>query len=271
MGIALGGVSLCLWVIVVTIFWTGSDTMAFATSLPIWACCLIFSFPALIAWLVFGSRIGLLGIIVWFAYGIVITDFLPPISRTGMEYYKMPPSPDARQIRVLTLYEGCEKSPPIEQISKLRADVIFVQGCSNYNRTLKFAYSIFGRTSYIKQIGSCAIIVRHGQIGPAQSITDTTGLIVDWIPENSSLAIRLINISLEPFEHRFDLYSPACWKYFHTLRFIHRKQLQYLFDTLREVGTQHGELPIIMAGNFSVAPQSPISPNSVPTFRIVSN
>ena len=206
LGIALGGVSLCLWVIVVTIFWTGSDTMAFATSLPIWACCLIFSFPALIAWLVFGSRIGLLGIIVWVAYGIVITDFLPPIARTGMEYYKMPPSPDARQIRVLTLYEGCEKSPPIEQISKLRADVIFVQGCSNYNRTLKFAYSIFGRTSYIKQIGSCAIIVRHGQIGPAQSITDTAGLIVDWIPENSSLAIRLINISLEPFEHRFDLY-----------------------------------------------------------------
>ena len=258
LGIALGGVSLCLWVIVVTIFWTGSDTMAFATSLPIWACCLIFSFPALIAWLVFGSRIGLLGIIVWVAYGIVITDFLPPIARTGMEYYKMPPSPDARQIRVLTLYEGCEEPPPIEQISKLRADVIFVQGCSNYNRTLKFAYSIFGRTSYIKQIGSCAIIVRHGQIGPAQSITDTAGLIVDWIPENSSLAIRLINISLEPFEHRFDLYSPACWKYFHTLRFIHRKQLQYLFDTLREVGTQHGELPIIMAGNFSVAPQSPI-------------
>ena len=107
MGIALGGVSLCLWVIVVTIFWTGSDTMAFATSLPIWACCLIFSFPALIAWLVFGSRIGLLGIIVWVAYGIVITDFLPPIASTGMEYYKMPPSPDARQIRVLTLYEGC--------------------------------------------------------------------------------------------------------------------------------------------------------------------
>ena len=169
MGIALGGVSLCLWVIVVTIFWTGSDTMAFATSLPIWACCLIFSFPALIAWLVFGSRIGLLGIIVWVAYGIVITDFLPPIARTGMEYYKMPPSPDARQIRVLTLYEGCEEPPPIEQISKLRADVIFVQGCSNYNRTLKFAYSIFGRTSYIKQIGSCAIIVRHGQIGPAQT------------------------------------------------------------------------------------------------------
>ena len=59
-----------------------------------------------------------------------------------MEYYKMPPSPDARQIRVLTLYEGCEKSPPIEQISKLRADVIFVQGCSNYNRTLKFAYTV---------------------------------------------------------------------------------------------------------------------------------
>ena len=100
--------------------------------------------------------------------------------------------------------------------------------------------------------------MRHGQIGPAQSITDTAGLIVDWIPENSSLAIRLINISLEPFEHRFDLYSPACWKYFHTLRFIHRKQLQYLFDTLREVGSQHGELPIILAGNFSAAPQSPI-------------
>lgn len=156
------------------------------------------------------------------------------------------------------LVRGLRGPPPIEQISKLRADVIFVQGCSNYNRTLKFAYSIFGRTSYIKQIGSCAIIVRHGQIGPAQSITDTAGLIVDWIPENSSLAIRLINISLEPFEHRFDLYSPACWKYFHTLRFIHRKQLQYLFDTLREVGTQHGELPIIMAGNFSAAPQSPI-------------
>ena len=136
LGIALGCVSLCLWVIVVTIFWTGSDTMAFMTSLPIWACCLIFSFPALLAWLIFGSRIGLLGVIVWFAYGIVVTDFIPPIARTGMEYYKMPPAPDSRQIRVLTLYGGCVENPPIEQISKLRADVIFIQGCSNHNRTL---------------------------------------------------------------------------------------------------------------------------------------
>lgn len=150
------------------------------------------------------------------------------------------------------------ENPPIEQISKLRADVIFLQGCSNHNRTLKFAYSIFGRTAHIKQIGSCAIIVRHGQMGPVHSITDTAGLIVDWIPESSSLAIRLINLSLDPFEHRFDLYSPACWKYFHTLRFVHRKQIQYLFDTLREVGVQGGELPIILAGNFNAAPQSPI-------------
>lgn len=258
LGIALGSISLCLWAIVAAIFWTDSDTMAFMTSLPIWACCLIFAFPALIAWLVCGSRIGLLGIIVWFAYGIMITDFLQPLSRTGMEYYKMPPSPDNHQIRVLTLYGACVENPPIEQISKLRADVIFIQGCNNHNRTLKFASNIFGLTSHVKQIGSCAIIVRHGQMGQVQSITDTSGLIVDWIPENSSLAIRLINIDLEPFEHRFDLYSPACWKYFHTLRVQHRKQLQYLFDTLREVGTRHSELPIILAGNFSAAPQSPI-------------
>lgn len=258
LGKALGCVSLCLWVIIATIFWSGSDTMAFMTSLPLWACCLMFAFPALIAWLVFGSRIGLLGVIVWVAYGIMTTDFLQPISRTGMEYYKMPPSPDNRHIRILTLYGACGENPPIEQISKLRADVIFLQGCSNHNRTLKFAYSIFGRTAHIKQIGSCAIIVRHGQMGPVHSITDTAGLIVDWIPESSSLAIRLINLSLDPFEHRFDLYSPACWKYFHTLRFVHRKQIQYLFDTLREVGVQGGELPIILAGNFNAAPQSPI-------------
>ena len=50
----------------------------------------------------------------------------------------------------------------------------------------EFAYSIFGRTAHIKQIGSCAIIVRHGQMGPVHSITDTAGLIVDWIPESSS-------------------------------------------------------------------------------------
>lgn len=111
LGKALGCVSLCLWVIIATIFWSGSDTMAFMTSLPLWACCLMFAFPALIAWLVFGSRIGLLGVIVWVAYGIMTTDFLQPISRTGMEYYKMPPSPDNRHIRILTLYGGMRGEP----------------------------------------------------------------------------------------------------------------------------------------------------------------
>lgn len=258
LGAVLGGVSLSLWLIIATIFWSGSDTMAFMTSLPLWACCIIFSLPALFAWLAFGSRIGLLGVIVWFVYGVIIADFFQPLARTGMEYYQMPLSPDNKQLRILTLYGGCAENPSAEQIAKLRTDVIFLQGCSNHNRTLKFAHSVFGRTANIKQIGNCAIIVKHGQMSPARSITDTPGLIVDWIPEKSSLAIRLVNVSLELFEERFDFYSPSCWKYFHSLRSLHRKQVQYLFDTLREIGAQNGDMPIIIAGNFSAIPQSPI-------------
>lgn len=232
--------------------------MAFITTLPIWVCCLVFSLPALIAWLAFGTKIGLFGVIIWFVYGIIITDFLPPISRSGMTYYQMPPSPAPQHIRVLTLYENCEEDPALQQISELHSDVIFIQGCSNQDRTLTLARNLFGRTANVAQIGNCAIIVRDGQIGPTHSITDTSGVIVDWIPENANLAIRLININLETFENRFDWYNPTCWKYFHTLRVIHRKQLQYLFDTVREIGTQYGTLPIILAGNFSEPPQSPI-------------
>lgn len=259
--------SLSLWIITATIIWSGSDTMAFITSLPLWSLCLIFILPALVSWLVFGSRIGLAGVIIWVGYTLLSTDVLPPLSRTGMEYYKMPPSPDNKQIRILTLYGSCVEKPPIEQINKLHADIIFLQGCSNHSRTLKFASSIFGRTAHIKQIGSCAIITRNGQMSPARSITDTDGLIVDWIPENSSLIVRLVNISLEPIEPRFDIYSPSCWTYAHTIRFLHRKQIQYLFDTLREMSAQNGDHPIILAGNFNAAPQSPIFAKFGDTFQ----
>ncbi len=146
----------------------------------------MFAFPALIAWLVFGSRIGLLGVIVWVAYGIMTTDFLQPISRTGMEYYKMPPSPDNRHIRISPCMAHAEKTRPLNRYPSSGRMSSFSRAAATTTARSKFAYSIFGRTAHIKQIGSCAIIVRHGQMGPVHSITDTAGLIVDWIPESSS-------------------------------------------------------------------------------------
>ncbi len=243
--------------------------MAYITSMPLWICSVTFALPALVSWLFFGSRLGLIATLVWLGFGIFTTDYLPPISRMGMDYYKMPPTPDARHLRVLTIFEECSASPDIAQIAKCRPDIIFMQGCGAYNRTLKLAHQIFGRTASIKQIGNCAIIVSNGQVGPAHGISETGGLIVDWIPENSDLAVRLINISLAPldFTHRFDVYSPACWEYFHDLRKTHRKQLQCLFQSIREVGIHFGEQPIILGGNFSATPHSPIFRNFNNNFK----
>ncbi len=234
--------------------------MAYITSMPLWVCSVTFGIPAFISWFVFGSRLGLGAIIIWLGFGIFSSDYLPPLSRMGMDYYKIPPSPDHRQLRILTLYEDYSAQPDVELITKTRPDVIFLQGCGKFNRTLKFAYQIFGRTAEIKQIGNCAVIVSNGSLGPAHGIPETGGLIVDWIPENSDLAIRLINISLEPMHItiRFDVYSTSCWAYFRDLRTTHRKQLQHLFEAHRAVINQYGEQPVILGGNFSATPHSPI-------------
>lgn len=251
---------MCLWVVIVTVFWSGSDSLSFMTTLPLWLCCLISALPAFLAWIIFGSRLALLGVLVWVGYGIIITDFLPPLSRIGMDYYQMPPIPDNNQYRIITLYSDCSSELPWDQTTKYRPDIVFIQGSASYNHTLRFASHVFGGKARLAQIGNCAVVVRDGQLSTGRNIADTSGIIVDWLPAEGAVPIRLISLSLDPvhYDMRYDLYSPSCWKYYKNIRLTHRKQLRNLFDTMREIGTQIGECPTILAGNFSASPQSPI-------------
>lgn len=251
--------SICSLATTAFIYYQGSDYTAILAIIPLWLWCLILGAPALIAWLFFRNRTGLAVFAIWVLFGFISADFIPPLARTGMSAYRMTPSPGMKHWRVMSLDCSDLDNLPSAMIAAVNTDVIFLQGCSNPNEIIAFAREVFGQTAQVRQMGNCAIIASTGKMGNAWGIPGTNGLIVDWIPQRSTIPIRLVNISLlAPDEASDNLLSPADWKYYAAFRARHRTQLSSILNTLKAMSTKNGNFPVILAGNFNSPPTSPI-------------
>lgn len=257
--------SICALVVTVFISYKTSDVTAILSIIPLWMWSIILGIPALVAWVFFNNRTGIFVFGLWVVFGFITADFIPPLARTGMKAYRMTPSPSMKHWRVMSLDCAHLENIPAAMIAAVNTDIIFLQGCSNSDENFSFAREVFGPTAQLRQVGDCAIISANGKLRNAWGIPGTNGLIVDWIPQRSSLPIRLVNISLlPPDESSSNLFSFSDWKYYASFRAKHRAQLRSILNTLKAMGTKEGEFPVILAGNFNSAPTSPI-------FRVLSD
>lgn len=257
--------SICTLVITIFISYKTSDYTAILSTLPLWLWAIIFGLPALVAWIFFQNKTGMIVFSIWVIFGFATADFIPPLARTGMNAYRMTPSPGMKHWRVMSLDCANLENIPSAMIAAVNTDIIFLQGCSNSDELFSFAREVFGPTAQLRQMGDCAIIAANGKLRNAWGIPGTDGLIVDWIPQRSALPIRLVNVSLLPAkESSSNIFSPYDWKYYAAFRAKHRAQLRSILNTLKAMGTKDGELPVILAGNFNSAPSSPI-------FRVLSD
>ena len=251
--------SICALATTAFIYYKSSDYTAILSIIPLWLWSIIFGIPALIAWLLFRNKTGLIVFGIWIIFGFSTADFIPPLARTGMQSYRMTPSPGIKHWRVMSLDCSNLESLPVSRIAEANTDIIFLQGCSNPNEIISFAHQVFGPTAQLRQMGNCAIIAATGKMGAAWGMPGTNGLIVDWIPQRSTLPIRLVNVSLMPANNSSgNVFSLSTWKYYASLRVRHRAELVSVLNSLKAMGTKYGELPVILAGNFNSSPTSPI-------------
>ncbi|MEG0142848.1 MAG: endonuclease/exonuclease/phosphatase family protein [Akkermansia sp.] len=251
--------SFCTLLIFIVLYVKGINQTALLSIYPLWLWALFLSLPALFAWILFKTRLGLILFTTWTLFAVLTADFIPPVSRSGMTAYKLPLSPGIKYWRIMTLDCSNLDAIPVGQIAKLNTDLLFLQGSNDPNKTISFAIKTFGPQAQVRQMGTCAIIAANGQMGNAWSIPNTDGFIVDWIPLRSSLPIRLVNISLAAADNiSTNFLRPSSWQYYAQLRAYHNTQLLSILNTLKTMGTQYGELPVILAGNFNAEPSSPI-------------
>ncbi len=239
-------------------FYKGADATAILSTIPQWIWALVLGIPAVLAWIFFRSKLGLAIFILWALYGITTLDSLPSIARTGMNQYKMPLHPGLQSWRIVTIDCRGMGNIPTSALALLNADVIFLQGARDPNQTVEMALSLFGNSARARQIGTCAIICANGELSQASFVPDTESLAVDWIPSNSNLPIRLVNVSLAHRQPKMNFLLPDHWKYYSNLRSLHRLQIGNVLSVLKQQASKVGNMPIIMAGNFNAPPSSSI-------------
>lgn len=248
--------SLCGLFLISFSFYKGSDITAIISTIPQWIWASVLGMPAVLSWIFFRSKIGLVVFLLWTLYGITTLDSLPSIARTGMNQYKLPSHPGLQSWRIVTIDCRGMKNIPTAALAKLNADVIFLQGARDPNQTVEMALTLFGNSARARQIGTCAIICSNGELSQVAPIPDTESLMVDWIPRHSNLPIRLVNISLAHRQTKMNFLLPEHWKYYSKLRSFHRLEIDNILNALKDQGNKVGNMPIIMAGNFNAAPSS---------------
>lgn len=239
----------------------GANATAIISSYPLWFFGLISFIPAVLAWLAFHSKWGCAICCTWAIFIISTNDHLPVLSRINKQNNKKIAILPRFNQHLVTLNCSCLESLDTNLISSLNPSILFLQQINDTLDIEAFASALFGDKVIIKRIGRCAIITNGGQVTPKDdidSIPFLDGLIVDWKPENSLTAIRLVNISLEETTPFKSMFTPSSWKYYSEKRYIHRIQIQNLFEKLKHLDSQKGELPTVIAGNFAVQEKSPI-------------
>lgn len=250
--------SLCGLIIISLAFYRGLDATAIMSNVPQWIWAIVLGMPAILAWIFFRTRMGLFVFILWSLFGITTLDSLPSLARTGMNQYKLPLHPGLQSWRVVTLDCKAMETIPVASLAKLNANVIFLQGARDPNQTVEMALALFGNSVQVRQIRDCAIICENGVLSRATDIPNTDGLIVDWFPPRSSMPVRLVNVSLAHRQAQTNFLLPDHWKYYSKLRATHRIQIDNLLKTLKKRGSNVGNMPIVMAGNFNASPTSSI-------------
>lgn len=247
--------SLCALIIISASYYKGTDNTAILTNFPQYLWAFILGLPALLAWLIMQSRLGLVTVFLWLVYALATFDGLEALAHTGLRSYKIRNLPALNTWRVFSLDCLGIDQVPLDKIQEYNPDLIFLQGLRNPHE-LEALYK--DHPDNLRILGDCAIICRYGTLKSTWRIPHTPGLIVDWVPQETKLPTRLVNVRLYRRDTMGNVTIPTHWKYNSVLSATHRTQINSIIDTIRTRTMIDGKQPIIMCGSFNVSPGSSI-------------
>lgn len=263
-GNALAFISLCFFAIILAEFLKAANITAIISTYPIWIWGVILGMPALVSWTLFGSRIGLLASCSWLVFVALTNDHLPALSRIAKPIPALSEVEDTGGNRIITF--DCYSLRDLEAapFTNYKPRVMFLQGVRPHHNVEQFARELFGRKPYIYPANDCVTLIDGGSILESRAITmpnrnnTVIGSIIEWKPSENAMTMRLTNVSLANVEPFRNIFAPSSWNYYASMRYLHRDQIQHIMVAIKNIESQKGEYPIVLAGSFGVQATSPI-------------
>ncbi len=255
----LAFLSLCFFALILVEYAFAANITGIISSYPIWLWGIILGSPAILAWVCFSSKLGLLACFLWVACIITLNDNLPVVARLGKNQTSLTTYEKLKSCKAITL--NCHSLPSLDAatLAPYSPDIVLLQGLTDHHDITAFAKELFGEEAKITTSDDCATIAKGGEIMTNSNIPGVNGHIIEWQPPGSPAALRIVNINLEYVDPFRSLFSPTNWLYYADKRAIHRQQILNIIHSIRLLeSTTRYELPLILGGSFSVQSTSPI-------------
>lgn len=276
-GNALAFISLCFLAIILVDRFKAANFTAIVSTYPLWIWGIIMGLPALISWIFFYSRFGLITSCLWLLCIILTNDHLPAMSRTGQPKDDPELTDVFRSLRVISF--NCQSMEVLdpEAFVSYHPQAILLQGMRPSHDLNAFARHLFGELFEIITVDDCAIVTKKGEmenidviLGHAAvpgTVAEPIGLIVEWTPKSTGTKIRLMNINLTHTDPFKSIFSPSNWLYYTNMRLTHRLEIAGLVRKTEQIEDKTAEYPLILGGSFSVQASSPIFKPLAARFR----
>lgn len=276
-GNALAFISLCFLTIILVDRFKAANFTAIISTYPLWIWGIIMGLPALVSWIFFYSRFGLVTGCLWLLCITMTNDHLPAMSRTGQQKDNPEQIDVLRSLRVISFNCQSMKELDPDAFASYHPQAILLQGIQPHHDLETFAKGLFGEHCDVITVEDCAIVTKKSELenidvimghSPSPEIfAEPIGLIVEWTPRSTGTKIRLMNVNLTHTDPFKSIFSPSNWLYYSDMRLTHRMEIDGLVRKTEQIEDKTGEYPLILGGSFSVQASSPIFKPLASRFR----
>ena len=187
-------------------------------------------------------RKGLL--IIWGVFALIFVEEVISIPRMLLP-------PGQQSLRVVTLNCGWGRVEAVQELKKLKPDVLLLQESPGYEDLKKLAMEFFGEEgSFVS--GPDATIIARGKLDQIGYDRRVSNFVSAKLTTPQGMSLNLVSLRMNPPVLRLDLYNPEAWSEFKQSRIARRAESEEIASRIKRSGFE----PDIVAGDFNSPPDA---------------
>ena len=157
--------------------------------------------------------------------------------------------PGQHSLRVVTLNCGWGRVEAVQELKRLKPDVVLLQESPGSKDLRKLADEFFGEEgSFV--YGPDATIIARGKLEQVGSDRRVSNFVSAKLTTPEGVSLNLVSLRMNPPVLRLDLYNPAAWSDFTQSRIARRAEAEEIASRLKASGF----VPDVVAGDFNSPP-----------------
>ncbi len=182
--------------------------------------------------------------IIWGVFALIFVEEVISITRMLLP-------PGQHSLRVVTLNCGWGRVEAVQELKKLKPDVLLLQESPGSEDLKKLAMEFFGEEgSFVS--GPDATIIARGKLDQIGYDRRVSNFVSAKLTTPQGMSLNLVSLRMNPPVLRLDLYNLAAWSEFTQSRIARRAEAEEIASRLKASGFQ----PDIVAGDFNSPPDS---------------